>query len=281
MIRKKRNSVRKPHIIVFIIFGIIWGIFTIYPLIFTFLASFKTNDEIYLHMFNLPNLFSIDNYVDAVVVGKMIKAIINSLFLAGMGTVLFLILSLGVSFALTRTELKGKSFFNLYFGLGIMIPIHTTLLPLVSMANKLKLNNKYSFLIILYATFQLSLSIYLIKAHMKGISMELDESAMLDGCSPLRILTSIITPLCAPSLATAGILGFLAIYNELIFAILFISKKELLTISIGLMAFAGERVTKLGPRFAAIMISISPMIIVYLLLQEKIEKGIMAGAIKG
>lgn len=258
------------------------GVFaTIYPLYFTFISSFKSNDEIYNNMFALPSTFQLHNYLEAFIKGGMAKAIMNSFILASGATVLFLLCSVMVSFVITRMKVKFASFLSILFAFGVMIPIHSTLIPIVNIAAKFQLYNNVVFMIFLYGTFQLSISIYIISGYMRSISKELEEAAIIDGCSLPRILFQIMFPLCAPAIATAGILGFLAVYNDLIFAVLFLTDDKLKTISLGLMSFVGQFSTHLGPRFAAIIVSILPMIIVYLVLQEKVEKGVMAGSIKG
>ncbi len=108
----------------------------------------------------------------------------------------------------------------------------------------------------------------------------MDESAILDGCGPLRLYGNIIIPLTLPAISTAGIITFLYVYNDLLFGVMFISNKSMYTITLGMLTFVGAKVTEYGPIFASIIITVLPMVIIYLLFQEKVESGLAAGAVK-
>ena len=125
------------------------------------------------------------------------------------------------------------------------------------------------------------MSFYLITGTIKGISLELDEAAIMDGCSTIGIVFRIIFPIAKPGIFTGAIMAFLAVYNELIFANTLLSNKAMKTISVRLLGLQGERFSSYGPMFAAIVLSIIPIMIIYILFQEKIEGGAMAGAVKG
>ena len=277
---EKMRKIR-PYKLLMGAFALVWAVITLYPLFFTFMCSFKNNDQIYNTMFALPERFSFVNYKDALVRGNMLHAVINSFLFAAAATIVFLLCSIMASFVITRMKVKFGKYLQTLFAFGVMIPIYAALVPLAKIAATFHLSNNVYFVVLLFAAFQISISVFIITAYMREISPELDEAAIIDGCGPVRLLFQIIMPISTPAIATAGILGFLAVYNDLIFAVMFLTDKSLITISIGLMSFVGQFSSQLGPRFAAIIISVVPMIIVYMFLQDKVEQGITAGAVKG
>ena len=125
------------------------------------------------------------------------------------------------------------------------------------------------------------MSFYLITGYIEGISKELDEAAIVDGCSTTGIVFRIIFPIASPGIFTGAIISFLAVYNELIFANTLLTNQAMKTISVRLLGLQGERFTSYGPMFASIVLSIVPILIIYLIFQEKVESGMAAGAVKG
>lgn len=141
--------------------------------------------------------------------------------------------------------------------------------------------DKYIPLIFLYVAFHMARTILIITGYMRGISSEIEEAAIIDGCNHRQVFYRMIVPLSIPAIVTAGTIAFLYIYNDLLFPLLFISSKQKYSISQGLMSFQGEFSMELGPIFAAIIVSILPMLLVFLLFQRRVISGISAGAVKG
>ncbi|SHE91534.1 carbohydrate ABC transporter permease [Clostridium fallax] len=274
---KKKKSLK----IFLYICAIIWAIVSLAPLVFSVISSFKSTNEIYGQAFALPKSWEFTNYINAMEKANIGRAVANSFFLAITSTLLVILLASLVSFAITRTKYRFKNITLLYFLMGLTIPMHTTLIPLADLINRYNLRNKFIPLIFLYATFNLPFTIFIITGYMKGISKEIDEAATIDGCGPLRLLFQVLFPLCKPAAATAAIVTFLGVYNELIFALLFLTDKSKHTISVSLMSLTGRYSSDKGAIFAAICMFILPIIIIYVLCQEHVEKGITAGATKG
>ncbi|TVY01272.1 carbohydrate ABC transporter permease [Cohnella terricola] len=260
--------------------SILWALVTLYPLVFTVMSSFKTTDEIYSAPFKLPSLYSFSNYAKALFDAGMLRAIGNSFGISIVSTLSVILLGSLASFVLARLGLKFGNAILLYFLLGIMIPIHTTLIPLMKMVSSVNGHNHYLTLILIYTAFHLPFAIFLISSHMRGISKELDESATLDGCGPIRLFASILFPLTMPAIATAFILTFLYVYNDLVIAVIFISDKSMFTIPLTMLTFVARSLTEYGPIFASIVVSIIPMVIVFLAFQERVVSGLAAGAVK-
>lgn len=209
------------------------------------------------------------------------RAILNSLFITTTATVALILIACMASYILTRYNFRWNEVIYLFFLIGFMIPIHSTLIPLMKIVSQFKAQNSYLTMILLYIVFQLPLAIFLISGFMKEISKEIDEAAKVDGCGPFRLLFTILMPLCGPIISTTAIIAYLYIYNDLIFGIMFLTDEKMFTISVAMMTFVGQRTVEFGPIFACVIIAIIPMITIYIILQEKVISGITAGAVKG
>ncbi|OPA80801.1 hypothetical protein BVG16_00125 [Paenibacillus selenitireducens] len=263
------------------VFSLICAAVFIYPLLFSVLSSFKDNNEIYNTVFSLPQVWLWNNYSLAFSTAHIDRAVLNSFFYAAGGTVLTLLLGTMTSFMLTRFSFKWNNTLYIYFIMGLMIPVYSLVIPISRMIGSINGFNNYLIMIILYATFGLPLTIFLITGFMKGINKEIDESAVMDGCGPFTLLFRILAPLTMPAISTAGILAFFDIYNDLIWNVIIISDRNMFNISMALMSFVGERgSSQMGPTFAGIILTIIPTIVIYLLFQEKVESGLSAGAVK-
>lgn len=262
-------------------FAAAWAVLTLYPLVFSLLSSFKENRDIFGRPFALPDSIHFEYYAAAFQKAHMGTAIVNSLWITSSVTLCTVVLSLLAAYALSRMKLAYADFITVYMVAGLMIPVHSVLIPLVRLFSSLGGQNNRTLLILLYTAFALPLSIFLMVGYMKSISRELEEAAHIDGCGPTKTLFMVLLPVAMPVVATAGIITFLFTYNDLLFAVMFITERSMYTVSLGLMSFVGYRSTDYGPTFAATILSVVPMLVVYLLFQEKVERGLSAGAVKG
>jgi raffinose/stachyose/melibiose transport system permease protein len=263
------------------VFAIFWSAITIMPLLTTFLSSFKTNPEIFSNMMALPQKWLFENYYSALFGANILRSVVNSMIL-GLGTsLLVIIVSLLASYIFSRKKHFFVKPIYLLFLTGLMLPVHTAIIPISKIAAGLRLIDSYWYLIPVYAAFQLPQAIFLATGYMNGISRELDEAATIDGCNMFSILYYIFVPISTPIISTIAILSFVYGYSELIFSIILLTDKNKFPVSRALMFFTGERVVRMGPVFAAIIIAIIPMITLYIIFHEKVQKGMVAGAVKG
>lgn len=263
------------------IFAWIWAFITLYPLLITFLSSFKDNNGIYGSMFALPKTWLTQNYTDALLGANMLRAILNSLLLAAATTFCVIIVGMLAAYILARQQYIFVKLVYMIFILGVMIPIHTTIIPISKIAASLKGYDQYWMLILVYTTFQLPQAIFLMTGFMKGISREIDEAATIDGCGMLRTLFSIILPISKPIMATVAIISFVYAYSELVFSVILISTPAKYPVSRSLMYFKGDFSVRMGPIFASIILAILPLTVIYLLFHEKVQAGMLAGSVKG
>lgn len=278
--RSKEKTVKKFKRTAVGILAVIYVLISIFPLVFSMLSSFKDNKKIYEAPFSLPDKFSMDNYFYALSHTSLLSGIWNSFIYSVLSILLIIFMSLLIAYAV-RIKVPCSKFAFLFFIAGMALPVHAMLVPLASIINSFKLKDTIFGIVGVYSATNLSLAVFLATGYMKGISTELDEAAKIDGCGIFRILFQILTPLLKPVISTIFIMTFLRIYNDLIFSILLISNRSKSTMSVALMAFKSEYDINYGGTFAAICISVIPMILIYILFQKKIEVGLAAGSVKG
>jgi raffinose/stachyose/melibiose transport system permease protein len=170
------------------IFALIWSVITMMPLLTTFLSSFKTNAEIFSNMLVLPKKWLVQNYFDALFGANILRSVINSMIL-GIGTALIVII---ISMLAAYVFSRRKHFFvkpiYLLFLTGLLLPVHTAIIPLSKIGSALGLIDSYLYLLPIYAAFQLPPAIFLATAYLNSISRELDEAATIDGCNMMGVL---------------------------------------------------------------------------------------------
>lgn len=261
--------------------ALIWIAATTAPLILAVLSSFKDNAEIYLHPWQLPKSWDVSNYIRAIRDVGALQAIGNTLLVSFLTAGGVLLVALLASYPMSRKNLRWVRASYTLFVLAVMIPIHTTLIPISSLASIWKAKNQYWYLICVYIAFNMAQSIFLVSGSMNGISREIDDAAIIDGCGDFRLLFRILTPICKPILATEAIFAFVYAYGELIFSLTLISDSKMFTVSRAILSFYGDGDMALGPIFAFIVLSTIPSVLVYILFHNQIQKGVMNGAIKG
>lgn len=262
-------------------FAMLWALMTIFPLAITFLSSMKNNVEINMGMFALPTVWRTENYAEAIYAAGVLRAIVNSLFLSICSTVLLSVVGMMVSYVLSRKKHFFVKPLYVLFMLGVMVPVHCTIIPISVLAGALRAKNSYPFLMMVYVAFNIAQSVFLFTGFMDGISREIDEAARIDGCGDFRLLGRILFPLCVPVLSTEAIFMLTYCYGELIFSLTLLSDVDKYTISRALLSFSGNHTISYGPIFASIILAVLPMMIIYVLFHEKVQAGMMAGAIKG
>ena len=250
------------------------------PMIFTLLSSVKTKTEIFAKPFDLPAVFQWGNYTEAWQAANMSRYFINSIIQAGATVIVLAIVSSMAAYVLSRFQFKGNKFLMLFFMLGMMVPMHTVLVPVSYIIGTLNLKNNIPALVLIYVAFSLPFSIMVMSNFMRGVNHSLEEAALIDGATYFQIYRKVMLPLCVPAISTISIFNFLSAWNNILFPLLFINDKNLKPIALGLLNFNGERGSDYGPLMAAIVITVAVPLVIYLLFQEKVEGGLAAGAVK-
>ncbi len=274
----KKNHIGKT--IGYILF-ISLAIINLYPLIFSIFCSFKSNLEIFKSFTALPQQFRYQNYITAWNVGRIGRYFLNTIILAASTIIVTAFVGALASYILSKFTVKAKSTIHFFFISGLMIPIQAVLIPLSYIFGKLGIMNNYPMLVLLYSAFCLPMTILILTGFMKSIPSELEEATVMDGANAFQVFTKVILPLTMPGIISVSIFNFIQVWNNLLFPLIFISDKNKGTISMGLLAFFGEYSTDYSASMAGICLTTIPIIIAYVLFQEKIEDGLISGAIKG
>ncbi|GEN56379.1 putative ABC transporter permease protein YurM [Halolactibacillus alkaliphilus] len=264
-----------------VVFLSTFSLLMIYPLYWLITSSFKTNEEFFTQPYAFPTSFTFENFQRAWDVANLGQAMVNSAIVTVTATILTVFLGALTAYVLSRFTFKLKGFLVVFFLLGMLIPVHSTLVPLFTMMNEIGLLDSYWALILPYTAFELPIAIFLTVAYMSSIPKELEEAAVIDGSGYWGIFFKIMLPLSVPALSTVSILAFLRFWNEFVFALVFINDSALKTLPLSLAIFSDGFSTDYALTMAAMTIAVIPTIIMYLLFQEQIMKGMIAGSVKG
>ncbi|MCR8843234.1 carbohydrate ABC transporter permease [Paenibacillus sp. SC116] len=258
-----------------------YALVTLYPLFWMFMSAFKTNADFFANPFSLPASWNWSNFARAWEVSGMGKATMNSLFVTFVSLVLTLFFGALTAYIISRFEFKGRGILYSLLLLGLLIPIHSTLVPLFSMMSMMGIFDTHAALILPYTAFELPIAVFIITAYLANIPREMEEAALVDGAGYTGIFLRLILPITLPALSTVAILGFLRFWNDFAFALVFINDPDLKTLPLSLSVFADGFTTDYSLTMAALSMASLPTIIVYLMFQEQVMKGMAAGAVKG
>lgn len=255
----------------------------IYPLVWLFMGSFKTQDE-FLNspVWTLPQNFSFDNYTEAWTTGNLATYVGNSLIATVPSLFLIVLFGVAAGFALEVLVWKGRNAVLLTFLAGIMVPGQMILLPLFSAYFQVGLTGTLWPLIITYTATGLPLTVFMMATYFRAVPREVFEAATLDGASMIRAFFSIGFPMVRNAVFTVALVQFFFIWNDLLIALTFTNNAQLNTIQVGLLNFTGEfGAVQYGPLFAAICINVFGTLVLYLFLNQRVMKGLAGGAVKG
>lgn len=277
----KTLSTRIGFGILYLILSVI-AIIQVYPLVWLFLFSLKTNQEVFgMSPFSLPQDPQWGNYVKAWTKGNIDVYFFNSVLYTVVSVVITVILASFVTFAITRMYWKLSGVVLGLFMAGYMIPLHSTLIPLFNFFKSVNLIDNPISIILSYVAFNLPITIMILSGFYRSLPREVEEAAVMDGCSIHTIFFRITLPMTVPVLSTTVIINMIYNWNEFVFVNTFMSSDKWKTITVGVNNFVGQYLTDWGAIGATLMISIIPVLIAYFILSDKIVEGIAAGSVKG
>ncbi|MBF6595169.1 MAG: carbohydrate ABC transporter permease [Thermaceae bacterium] len=261
--------------------ALVWLVITLFPFWFMVSSSFKGPMESYTRpVWALPVKPSFNNYL-SVLEGGFFHYVGNSVLVVSLSVGLILILSAMAAYVFARLPYRPvKPLFGLIVA-GLAVPVHVTLIPVYTLTTKLGIYDTPWALIGPYVAFSLPLSIFILTEFVRQIPRELDDAARVDGCSPARTFFSIILPLTGPGMATMGIYNTVMLWNEFVFAYTLTSSPQQRTLPLAIWEFQGQYSANVPAIMAVLTLTALPMIMAYLFGQERIIRGMMAGALKG
>ena len=285
----KATPLKKKHdvwgTIISILFALVCVLYVM-PIVMVLINSFKENGAINTDTFALPNsetFMGWDNYIKGMTFGNypFVKSLLYSLLITVVSVILILLCTSMAAWYISRVGGKFAKIF--YFGcvFSMIVPFQMVMFPLVTVANQLKLNTPWTIPVI-YLGFGAGLAIFMFTGFVKGLPLEIEEAAAIDGCGPLRTFFSVVLPMLKPTLISVGILEVMWVWNDYLLPYLVLDINKYKTIPIHVQYLQGSYGTvDLGATMAVMMFSILPIIIVYLFCQKHIIKGVAAGAVKG
>lgn len=284
-VEKSMKKIRILHLLAYIFLGII-VVFSLFPVVFTLLSSFKSNQEIMAGGANLfPKEFTFDNYKEAWQVANFKAYTWNSIYMTFFVVVGTILSSAMAGYFFARSDFPGKRIlFGVFTSTMFICMGSITLFPLLEIAKLLHLNTSLWGIIIIKVFGVNIMNIYLVKNFIATIPKEIDEAAKIDGCSFERIFFKIIFPLLKPVIATVGLIVFRDAWNDYLLPMVFtIANPKQTPLVVGVVALkgSGQSASSWNLMIAGTMISIIPMVVVYLFLNRYFIAGLTSGAVKG
>jgi N-acetylglucosamine transport system permease protein len=269
------------------LFLVLWGVIVVFPMLWSIMSSLKTDQEIFFSPWALPKVMMFENFVRAWVKARIGDYLLNTLIIMIPSLFFTLLLSSMVAYVLARFEFRGRTFLYYLFMLGMIFPLFLALVPLYFVMHLTGLLDTYQGLILVYIAFSLSFTVFFLTNFFRTLPKELGEAALMDGATQYDIFFRIYLPLAQPWLVTMFIFNFLGQWNQYILPnTLMITNSDTTThyvLSQGLYYLQAKQFYQndWSGLFAAVTIVMIPTLVVYLIFNDRIEKGMTAGAIKG
>ena len=251
-----------------------------YPFVFVLITSFKTKLEYLMNLWKFPAQMYFGNYAK-VFSPDFLRYFVNSFVVGSISVTLVLIAASMASFAFAKMKFRLNKYLFIMFVAGMMIPVHTTLIPIYVLINKLGLFDSLPGLIGPYTSFALPVAIFILTQFFREVPKELEEAARIDGCSLFMTFRKIMLPLATPAIATVAIYNFLQMWNEFIYALVLINTPAKKTLPLGIREFYGLETVNIPGIITAIAIGTLPVLLIYFFAQEKVINGLASGAVKG
>ena len=279
---KNRKSISDTLMtIILTVLSIVW----VYPVIMILFNSLKVETAISTNTaFDLPTaetFTGLQNYVNAVSSKGFVDAFFTSLVITITSVAAILLFCSMCAWYITRVENIFTKLVYFLFVFSMVVPFQMLMFTLAATSDQLKLNTPWNIWVI-YLGFGAGLAVFMFSGFMKSIPLEIEEAAMIDGCNPVQTFFMIVLPVLKPTMISVGILETMWVWNDYLLPYLVLDRKKFTTVPILIQYFKGSygRV-EMGPMMACIMLTVLPIIVVYLICQKHIIKGVVAGAVKG
>lgn len=249
------------------------------PLVVLFLNSFKTQGESNKMSLSLPSKWQFENYKTVIEQGKLVSSFLNSLLYATVSVAIIVILVSAAAFVIARNRKSINNFIYYFIISGIAIPINNVALMKVLQA--LNLVNTRIGVILVYAAINIPLSLFLCYGFISTIPREIDEAAVIDGCGPIKLFVQIILPLLKPVMSTLFVLNFMSVWNDFTMPLYYLNNSEKWPMTLAVYNFFGAFENSWNLVSADIMLTLIPVLIVFIVGQKYIVGGVAAGSVKG
>ncbi len=272
----QRTGFNLPQELLIVATTILTLIFLVYPTAWIILASFKTPATI----FSATNFeLTFQNYVSLFKTGFG-RYVFNSLYLCIAAVLISTFISVLAAYTFSRMRFRGKRYIFSSVLLGQCFPWIILVTPLFILFARMGLLNNHFSMLFVYTAISIPFSVYLLVGYLESVPRELDEAAIIDGCSRFEVIWRIIFPIMLPGIVATATYAFMLCWTEYLFALAFLTKTDLKTMPLGLYAFFGENTAEWGNIMAASALTTLPTLLLFLPLQTKLASGLAAGSVK-
>jgi ABC-type glycerol-3-phosphate transport system permease component len=274
--RRKRLAIAVRHLIL-----VVLALLTLFPLILIISTVFKTPANIRTDPFGLFTSFSMDNLVNAWTVGRFSDYLLNSILLSVPSTVLVVAISTMAGYAFARLPFPGRTAAFYTVLLGLLVPFFTYMIPLYFQLRSMGLLDTLVGANLVLVLTGIAFGTFFMRAFFSDLPQELEQAARVDGCSEWQIFVRVMMPLTSSGMGALAVFTFLANWNNFLVPLLYLPGGEYRPLTTGLYMFTGGRSLDIGPLAAGTLITIMPVIVLFLVLQRQVTQGFISGAVKG
>lgn len=277
MIREsKTTSIASYVLLIFLV------VLALYPFVVAMTTSFKTQEEVYHTPFIwIPKKATLENYYYVIVKDGFWKYFFNSVFVASVTTFIAVFLAIMAGYGFSRYKFRGRNVLKLGSLASYLVPTAVLFLPFYLLMSRLKLLNSLWSLVLTYSALNLPISILMMSGYFASIPRELDEAAIIDGCSRVRTLMQVVLPLASPGIVSVALFCFISSWQEFLFALIYIEEIPKRTLALGLATYnAPQHGVMWGNMMAATIFAVLPTTIVFIFFQKRLIAGLTKGALK-
>lgn len=273
---RRRSALTTKHLLL-----IVMAVFTLFPVILVLSTAFKDSTDVRTNPFGLFSSFSFQNMVEAWTVGGFSGYLLNSILLAIPSTLLVVVLSTMAGYTFARLPFRGRTVCFYLVILGLLVPFFAYMIPLYFQLRGLGLLDTLPGAILILTSTGVSFGTFFMRAFFSDLPIELEQAARVDGCSEWQIFVKIMLPLVSSGAGALGVFTFIQNWNNFLIPLLYLPGGEYRPLTTGLYQFTGGRSIDIGPLAAGTLITIIPVVIVFLVLQRQVAEGFISGAVKG
>lgn len=261
---------------------IAWVVIICAPLLWVLMSSFKTTQQIFASPFTLPTTFNFDNYVSAWTSASIGTYFVNTVIVVGFALGIVMLLGSMCAYYLARYEFRGSKIIYYLMLAGLTFPIFLAVVPLFQTLRGFGLLNTFPGLIITYVAFALPFTVFFLYAFFRTLPQEIAEAAMIDGAGPWRIFFTIMLPMAKPGIASVAIFNFLGLWNQFLLPIALNTNTANYVLSQGMASFASQAgyAVNFGALFAAVVITVLPVLVTYIIFQRQLQGSVQTGMLK-
>ena len=261
---------------------IAWSVIVCAPLLWVLMSSFKTTSQVLSSPFSLPTSLTFENYISAWTTASIGTYFINTVIVVASALVIVMILGAMCAYVLARYKFKGSQFIYYAMLAGLTFPIFLAVVPLFLVLKNFSLLNTLPGLIITYVAFALPFTVFFLYAFFKTLPQEVAEAAAIDGCGPWRIFFQIMLPMARPGMASVAIFNFLGLWNQFLLPVALNTRSSNYVLSQGMAYFASQAgySVNFGALFAAVVITVLPVLVTYIIFQRQLQGSVSPGLLK-